>query len=177
MFFLIFSRVLASVVASNGTSSKCYRIHEVRARRVRKEVYLKGWRSEAWAESMKSGGGGGVRWRWRTSLCMRPKANRKKNVLVVRTLNWNWISLFPLCHHWVSVYVIWTINFFTLRSSTSLQRLFVLYYYVSVCECELEGSISYARNSQFGEWESNSSSYRAMDREKRLSIRHLLCHI
>lgn len=42
---------------------------------------------------------------------------------LIRTLNWNWVSLFPLCHHWVSEYVIWTIravnmfSFFALSSA------------------------------------------------------------
>lgn len=44
---------------------------------------------------------------------------------LLHTLNWNWISLFPLCHHWVSEYVIWTIIFFSLLLLGRIERDYV----------------------------------------------------
>lgn len=50
-----------------------------------------------------------------------------EHIAVSYTLNWNWISLFPLCHHWVSEYVIWTIKLF----------FSFLFFYISVLSCSL----------------------------------------
>lgn len=61
-----------------------------------------------------------------------------EHLVVFYTLNWNWISLFPLCHHWVSEYVIWTIKlyiFFPLLTRLLFFRASLAGLNARLCHC------------------------------------------